>query len=333
MKKLLALVAVLALAACQGGNSAQPTSALTTPSTQAEVTLGLTYIPDVQFAPVYVAQEKGYFDQEGVRVNIRHHGVQEALLGALQSGEEDIVFAGGDEMMQARSTGIDVVNWATMYQNYPVVLIAKADSGIASPADLKGKSVGLPGPYGENYFGLLAMKEAYGLDDLKVDYIGYTQAAALSSGQVDAIIGFSNNDAVSMAHAGINVVEIPLVGGNLPLVGVGLGSMKGAVDEATLAKVLAALEKATKDASENIEETLDIVKKYVPALAEADKRELAGKVLDATLKLYTGGSAFGAQDAAKWESMAAFLEKNQILEKPVTASEAFTSAVLETRTK
>lgn len=338
MKKLLALLALLALTACSSGPVTAPTSAsVESPTARSDdagaaaLTIGLTYIPDVQFAPVYVALEKGYFADEGLKVTIRHHGAQESLLGALQSGEEDVVFAGGDEMMQARSTGVDVVNWATMYQRYPVVLIAKADSGITSPADLAGKTVGLPGPYGENYFGLLAMQKAYGLEDMQVDYIGYTQSAALSSGQVDAIIGFTNNDAVSMRHAGIDVVEMPLVEGNLPLVGVGLGSIN--VEPETMSKVLSAMEKATADASADLDGTLDIVESYVPTLAEPDQRELAGEVLKATLKLYTGGESFGAQDERAWEAMSGFLEETGVLEKPVPATDAYTRDVLKARTK
>ncbi|XCB30091.1 ABC transporter substrate-binding protein [Arcanobacterium hippocoleae] len=145
-----------------------------------KITVGLTYIPDVQFAPLYIAEAKGYFQDAGLDVKLRHHGAQEALLGALQSGTEDIVFAGGDEMMQGRSTGIKVVNWATMYQKYPVVLIAPKSAGITKWEDLTGKKVGLPGPYGENYYGLLAALEIHNLQDkVQIEFIGYTQTAAL----------------------------------------------------------------------------------------------------------------------------------------------------------
>ena len=125
--------------------------------------MGLTYVPDIQFAPFYVAKEKGYFTREGVNVTLRHHGAQESLLGALEAGHEDVVFAGGDEMMRGRSNGLDVVDWATMYQKYPVALIVPEDSPIRTPADLRGRTVGLPGQQGENYFTLRAMFKAYGL--------------------------------------------------------------------------------------------------------------------------------------------------------------------------
>lgn len=88
-----------------------------------------------------MALEKGYFDEAGLDVTLRHHGAQEALFGALESGAEDIVFAGATEMMQARSQGLDVVNWATLYQKYPVTLITPTSAGVTSPADLIGKKI------------------------------------------------------------------------------------------------------------------------------------------------------------------------------------------------
>lgn len=56
-------------------------------------------------------------------MTLRHHGASESLMGALQSGTEDVVYAGGDEMLLSRSQGVDVVNFATMYQSHPAELI------------------------------------------------------------------------------------------------------------------------------------------------------------------------------------------------------------------
>ncbi|WP_182048953.1 ABC transporter substrate-binding protein [Changpingibacter yushuensis] len=337
MKKILAVVvgATLALAGCssQSDDSATGTTTDTT-----KLTLGLTYIPDIQFAPFYVALENGYFADEGLDVTLRHHGSQEALLGALQSGEEDAVFAGGDEMLQGRSNGIDVVNWATMYQDYPVTLIVPADSDITSIADLKGHSVGLPGEYGENYFALLAMMNAAGFSDSDIDvqYIGYTQAAALASGQVDAIIGYSNSDLVTIASAlsgdgstgaaDLSTVRsIDLVDGGLPLVAVGMGSLSENLskNKEAYVKVLAALDKAIQFCTENPDEAVDISAKYVTDLVDDDRKANAKQVLEQTLKLYTAGDVFGEQDADLWNSMGSFMDQNGLLGGSVDVTEAF----------
>lgn len=291
------------------------------------ITIGLTYVPDIQFAPMYVAVEKGYFADEGLDVTLRHHGAQEALLGALDSGEEDVVFAGGDEMIQGRSTGIDVVNWATMYQQYPVKLIVPEDSDIKTPADIKGKKIGLPGPYGENYFAMLAMLKEQGLteEEAGIQYIGYTQAAALEAGEVDGIIGFANSDVVNLETAGIHVRTIDMVEGGLPLVGVGLGSLSDNLEKNKDAyvAVVRALEKAVAFAQENPEETLDITEKYVPALADKDVRVTAAKTLEKTLELYTGAEVFGSQNSDTWEKMSTFEAENGIVKKQVPAKEAY----------
>ncbi|MFP7706762.1 ABC transporter substrate-binding protein [Trueperella sp. LYQ141] len=334
MKKIAALLSVCTLlvgcsaTAHQAGEQNPSEAHSASGSSEGAFTIGLTYIPDVQFAPMYIAHDKGFFADEGLDITLRHHGAQEALFGAMSNGEEDIVFAGGDEMLQAASTGIDVVNWATMYQRYPVVLITRQDSPIHSPADLAGHSVGLPGPYGENYYGLLAMMQSYSLANVDVQYIGYTQAAALASGQVDAIIGFTNNDAVVMRDSGMDIREIPLVAGDLPLVGVGLGSPRDAINPVAFAKILHALQKACEYASEHRDEALDIVAHYVPSLRDPAQRARAGQVLDATLALYTGSSVFGSQNTATWEAMAQFLKQSKVIDR-VPDLPAYTTAVLD----
>lgn len=342
MKKILAgftalLLMLFTISGCADSTSKSAQKQTTTEDVKTEpaakITVGLTYIPDIQFAPLYVAESKGYFTEAGLDVTLRHHGAQEALLGALQAGEEDIVFAGGDEMMQGRSTGIDVVNWATMYQHYPVVLIAPTASGIKSWEDLAGKKVGLPGPYGENYYGLLAALEIHGLKDkVQIEYIGYTQAAALQEKKVDAIIGFSNNDTVALKNAGIEVVNIPIVDdAQPPLVGVGFGSLADNIRPEVFKRFLDAVEKGVQDALADPAETVEITKKYVPSLEEKEAAQTAQAVLEKTLQLYQGDGDFGRQDADTWNRMETFLTENKILEKQVKASEAFTTKVLEAK--
>ena len=320
-KRILALfaAALLCLAGCGGSDKN---------SAGEKVTIGLTYVPDVQFAPFYVAEEKGYFEDEDVNVTIRHHGAQESLFGALKQGTEDVVVAGGDEMLQNRSNGVKVYNWATMYQTYPVKVIVPRNSTIRSAADLKGKTIGLPGKAGENYFSLQAMLKANGLteSDVKIQFIGYTQTAALTSKKVDAVIGFVNSDAVAIEAQGVPVRTIDPVDGGMPLVGAGLGSLDSFKKKSSKKerKILAALTKAVAYMRAHPQETLDIVRKRVPALADKKQRATAAKVLSASIKLY-GTGKFGAQDSAKWSKMADFMKEAGLMRKNVEISETYVS--------
>lgn len=290
-----------------------------TSSSSDTVTIGLTYIPDVQFAPFYVAEEAGYFADEGVDVELRHHGASEALFGALQQGEEDVVVAGADEMLQAYASGTNVAAFATLYQTYPVVLAAAADSGITALTDLAGHTVGLPGPYGENYFGLLAMLSQAGLteSDLTVEYIGYTQQTAMTTGAVDAVVAFSNNDVVRMEESGLDLNVIR--NDDLPLVGISLGADTAfATDHATeLTGIVRALRRAIADMEADPAAAVDVVANYVPDL-DTDQ---ALTVLQATMELY--GTEPLTLDASQWEPMYQFMVANGLADADADPTGAY----------
>jgi len=326
---LAATVLALALAACTAQPA--PTSSSTLlPQSDANVklTIGLTYQPDIQFAPIYVAAELDYFKDAGLDVTIRHHGAGESLFGALQAGEEDVVFAGGDEMMQARSQGVDVVNIATVYQTYPLAILAPVNTPIHDVPSLRGLKVGLPGEYGENWFALLLLLQQNGMtrDEIDVVSIGYTQQAALMSGKVQAVVGFVNNDAVRLAQAGFPVQLMRLTG----LVGSGLGVTDATLEARTtdLRAMWGAIAKAMQICVENPNQALDLSAKYVPGLDQPDNQAIALAILNATLKLYGAPADFGKQDAATWASMATFMQGAGLLDQPVAPEDAYTTTIV-----
>lgn len=291
-----------------------------------EVVIGLTYTPDVQFAPFYVAEANGYYEESGAEVVLRHHGASESLFGALEAGEEDLVVAGGDEMLQARSAGVPVVSVGALYEDYPAVLIVPADSPIQGPEDLDGHSIGLPGPYGQNYFFLLTLLAEAGLTEAQaeVEYIGFTQQAALSAGHVDSVIGFANNDLVQFEHTGLPVRGITLA--EMPLAGSGIGAHED-VDGEALAAVLDATYRGIEDVIDDPQGAVEIAAEHVPGLADAAAREAALATLEATIELY--GAADGHQDPALWEQMAAFMADHSLLEGEVDPASAMTNEFLD----
>lgn len=291
MKRLFAAAAVaaLVLTACSS-------------PTEDTVTIGLTYIPDIQFAPFYVAEANGYLPDN---VQLRHHGAQEGLFTAIESGDEQLVVAGADEMLQAFDGGIDLVTTGVMYQNYPTALIVPADSPIQSVSDLEGRTVGIPGPYGENYFSILSWLNEAGLDETRVNVesIGYTQQAALSTGDVDAVVGFVNNDLVQFERAGIDVrvVETP----ELPLVGASIGSIRDTVDPETLAAIQSGISQAIQDIIADPEAAVALSFEAQPDLAVTSQQEAALTTLMVTIPLYGDGCL--AVDEEMWGPMYTFM--------------------------
>lgn len=279
--------------------------------------IGLTYTPDVQFAPWYIAEAKDYFTEEGVSVDLRHHGASESLFGALEAGDEDLVIAGGDEMLQARSEGVPVVNVATLYETYPVSLITEEDSDITSPSELAGHTVGIPGHFGETWFGLLALLSDAGLDEdeVTIEEIGFTQQAALSAGHVDAVIGFSNNDAVQFAEADIPVDTMPLVAeGQVPLVGIGIGADEDVLQdhEQAVTAAVAATRRGVADVIDDPQAAAELSAEHVPGLTEEDGLETAVATLEETAALYEG-EGVSADVSGAWQQMADFMDSHDLL--------------------
>lgn len=287
-----------------------------------QVTVGLTYVPNVQFAPVYVAGTDEIFRAAGIGVSIRHHGADEGLFTALVSGEEDVTVASGDEVLQARAAGMDLVSIGAYYHQYPVVIVTKEDSGIKTIEDLRGKKVGLPGEFGSNWFGLLAALDGAGMStaDVKVTSIGFTQAASLASDQVDAIVGFINSDVVQLQQLGVPITVIPLTEGEPPLVGASIVTTTKwlANNPGLAAGVVGSITAGAERVLLNPQHALEVTTLWDPALSDSQTRAGATKILEATLPLWKDkdGSAAATQDLVTWQAMGAFL--GPILDSDIT---------------
>lgn len=286
------LVGCAAGSTVEKGSSAGPAG--TPAGTDRAVTIGLTYIPNVQFAPFYVAAQDRLFRWDGgggvsqQPVNLRHHGADEGLFNSLLSHKEDYVVAFADEAVQAISAGMDLCVTGILYQKYPVEVIATKQSGITSWADLKGKTVGVPGRFGSSWFGFQAGLQQAGLslDDVLVSEIGYTQQTQMATGKVDAVVGFSNNDLVQFQLAGLEVTEIPLPS-NLPLVGAAVVTTgeRCKNDDSVNEGVINGMAEAINSIQQNPEKAVEYTKKYDQTLNTAASLRAAQKVNLATLEL------------------------------------------------
>jgi len=318
---VLTLVALVLFAAC--GNSTSPSA--TSGSTLKKVSIGLGYIPDIQFAPFYVAQSKGYYRAAGLDVTF-HHGIVPDLIGSMVLGHDTLVFAGGDEAMVARSKNLQVVDVATIFQRYPVSLIVPANSSIQTLADLKGHTIGVPGPYGSTYTGLLALlyQAHLSLSDVKVQSIGFTQVAALIAHRVDAVMGYSNNEPLQLKGAGFNVRTFD-VSDYQPLVSNGIITTVGTLHSQPqlVRNFVQATIRGLKDVIADPAGAVQISKSYVPNLNPT--RAMA--VLQATIPIWQGNGqvALGFNDSATWQSMEQFLLAQKIIPSPQDITQAYTN--------
>ena len=290
-RSILSAVSVTALTgiltACGSGTGARKASAGASGGT-GDLVIGLTYTPNIQFAPFYLALRN---DQYASGVSLRHHGEQEGRFDALLAGTEQLVVAGADEAVVAASNGNDLVVIGGFYQRYPGCVIVPEDSEMTDLAALRGRTIGTPGNSGETWYSLLVALSTAGLgqDDVTIQEIGYTQQAALASGKVDAVVGYSNNDAVQLAQNG-TAVRTLAIGEDVPLVGASLITSSDALstrrDE--LAEVVAASATGMTSFIDDPDAAVEATEEYVPDLADTTQAAHAREVAVATGDLVRG---------------------------------------------
>lgn len=290
------------------------------------VSIGLGYIPDIQFAPFYVAKSKGYYSAAGLNVTL-NHGIVNDLLGSLALGHDTFAFASGDELLVARSKNLPLIDVSTMFQKYPVSLIVPANSSICTLADLKGHTIGEPGPFGATYVGLLALlyHAHLSLSDIHAQSIGFTQVAALLGHKVDGVMGYSNNEPLQLNKRGFPVRTFD-VSNYQPLVSNGIITTENTwKNQPQLVRsFVQATIQGLQEVIANPDEAVQISKSYVPGM----NTTTAMTVLQATIPIWKGSgqNPLGYNDSATWQSMQRFLVAQKIIPSTQDLSQAYTNA-------
>lgn len=316
---------LLLFAAC----SLSPETPHPTSSQLDKIRLPMGYIPNVQYAPFYVAVEKGYFKDNGIEIEFDYSYETD---GVTLVGAEDLQFAlvSGEQVLLARAQGLPVVYVYGWWQDYPVGVVAKVENGIREPADLAGKRIGLPGLFGASYIGLRALLNEAGLkeDDVILDSIGFNQVEALAADQEDAVVIYANNEPFQLAALGYDIDEI-LVADYLQLASNGL-----ITNEATIANNPDLVSRMTRAISHGLADVLDdpvlafeISKKYVENLDQADP-VIQREVLDASIAFWEADQ-LGYSAPQAWENMQAILLDMGLINEPLDLKQAYTNDFID----
>lgn len=322
---IVALALLLAAACAPPSVPVEPTPpvAQLTP-----VTLAMGYIPSVQFAPFYVALEKGYFAEGGLEVTFRY-GFETDLLKLVGTDELPFMIGSGEEVILGRAQGLPVTYVMRWYRRFPVVVFALKGKGLDSPQALEGKRVGIPGLFGASYVGWKALVYAAGLDESKItlESIGFTQAAAVSEGRVDAALDYSVSGPVQLPLAG-KQVDVIYIADIIDLPSNGIITNEKTIaerPELVQALVRAAL-RGLRDTLAAPDEAFRISLKHVPE-AGGENEAVSRAIFDEVLHLWrTGeGEELGASDPQVWAEAARFMRQMGLVAVEVPTEELFTN--------
>ncbi|MDO9395341.1 MAG: ABC transporter substrate-binding protein [Herbiconiux sp.] len=188
-----ALAGIALLAGCASSSSGQTTGA--DGSELTPLTLQTSWIPLVQFGGSYVADTEGYYNDNGVDVDILPGGPDVDSMAAVVSGQADIGMGNADTVARANEQGADLVIIAAGFQKNPLAILSSPDKPIATPADMEGKKIGVPSG---DEAAQDALIEANGVDASKVESVpvGF-DVAPLVSGEVDGLWVFYSEQPIA----------------------------------------------------------------------------------------------------------------------------------------
>lgn len=283
---------------------------------------------NLPFAAAYVAQEKGFFAEQGLDVEIRHASSGEHLQ-LLMSGDVDFTTADAASALKRRSDpGLPIVAFALFGQRGQQGFMALAESGIATPADWAGKRFGYKVSVPPDY---LAVLEAAGVDRASVEEVrvGF-DPRVLTEGQVDILAVFKSNEPDTVRRLGFDVAVWDPADFGAPSLGLTYIT-RDALAESDPDKVerfLKATMRGLRYAADNPDETVDIVLKYAPNEDRAHQRYMLDTELADAVGPTTDRLGLGAMTAAQWQALYDHLIQRDALPKPFDYNDAFTDEFL-----
>lgn len=168
-------------------------------STQTPIRFFLTFIPNVQFAPVYVMDAMGGLNEAGYELQIEH-GDEPVGVDLIATGDFDFGMISGEQVLMARFGERPVVMVYNWFQQYPVGIIIPNTTPATTMDELRGMRVGIPGRFGASYSGLTAILSANGMTeaDILVETIGFNAPDVICSGGVEASAVYINNEPIQV---------------------------------------------------------------------------------------------------------------------------------------
>ncbi|MDQ2088835.1 ABC transporter substrate-binding protein [Marimonas arenosa] len=176
-----------------------------------DVTLQLKWVTQAQFAGYYVAADKGFYEEEGLNVTIKPGGPDIAPAQVIAGGGADVVLDWMPSALASREKGLDLVNIAQPFKSSGMMLTCRKDSGISSPADFKGKTLGV-WFFGNEYpflswMSKLGLSTDGGADGVTVLKQGFNVDPILN-GQADCVSTMTYNEYWQIIDAGLTPEEL-----------------------------------------------------------------------------------------------------------------------------
>lgn len=317
----LLLALVLLLSACDDDGAGDATDAPTATEPIAMTFMaGFRPQANLPFVAAYMAQERGYFTDESLDVTIRHAGQGEHLQ-LLLAGEIDVTTGTAAQVLRRRATDLPVRAVALFGQRGDQGFVARAGSGIESPADFAGRRVGFKSGVVPAELHALLAGAGLTVDDIELQGVGFDPRVFME-GEVDIYPVFLGNEPDTIRRAGFEITVFDPAEFAVPTLGLTYLVTDETATESRemLQRFVRAAMRGAQYAIAHPDEAVAVVLSYAEgADAEHQRFLLDTDITNATRGDVDAGGVgeLGRADLAQWQALHDLLRRFEILETDV----------------
>jgi ABC-type nitrate/sulfonate/bicarbonate transport system substrate-binding protein len=296
-----------------------------------KVTLMLDWVPNTNHTGIFVAQEKGYFQENGLEVEIIQPGEVYAEQ-AVSGGAADFGVSFQEQVTLARADSVPIVSIAAIIQHNTSGFASRADLGIESPSDWEGLRYGSYGnPFEEPTLRVLMECDGGHFDQLEIVDTGFADPLALlDEEQIDLAWIFYAWQGTQAELKGIDL-DIVMMKDWLDCIPdyytpVFIASEQTIQEHPEVVRAfLAAISKGYTYAIDHPAEAASILLKVVPELDEELVRNSQAWL---SPQYQADASRWGEQQLSIWEGYSNWMANHEIISEPIEANAAFTNKFL-----
>ena len=261
MKRILSFILICALLLCGCGASKNDAGT----GELKELDVVLDWYPNALHAFLYVAIEKGYYEEEGLKVNIQFPSNSNDAISLVAAGQADIGLYYQQDVIQARTQqNVPVKSIGAVVQGPLNIVLSLEEKNITPAEDLVGKTIGYAGTELSEAL-IRSIMNYVGADysDVTMIDVGFDLMSSMTTGNVDATIGcLVNHEVPQMEEEGFSVNWFDLDEYGVPTYyeGVFLANDDAIADDSeTLSAFLRASAKGFADMKADPEAALEIL--------------------------------------------------------------------------
>ncbi|SHH34985.1 ABC transporter substrate-binding protein [Virgibacillus chiguensis] len=330
MKKFIMLsLLIVLLTACNANDSEQGKEEKSADKARKKVSVVLDWTPNTNHTGLYVAKEKGYFEEQGLDVDIKMPG-EAGADQLVASGKADFGVSYQEGITEARVQDIPIVSIAAVIQHNTSGFASPKEKDITEPKDFEGKTYGGWGaPLEKAVISSLMKQDDADVEKVDIVNMGDTDFFTAVERDIDfawIFYGWTGIEA-ELRNEEINMVYLTDYTEKLDYYTPVLATNETMIEEDpdTIKQFLAAVTKGYELAIENPDEAAEILIQAEPDLdadlVKASQKWLADKYQD-------DAARWGEQKLEVWENYSTWMYDNDLLDKPLDSEKAFTNEFL-----